>query len=136
MAPYVPFKPLPWRLVCCPGWVRFKHVQKESQTLGRLYVLWGGDGLVWLGQSLKKMVEFVRQHYGMLVHVSSGYRIIRGECASDRHKGFTVCRPADAKELNQILDSADPRWLAVVLRDPDKYEMEPLNEKHVLEKEE
>ena len=46
-----------------------------------------------------------------------------------------MLRPANAEELSQILDRADPRWLAVVLRDPDKYEMEAPSETHAVEKE-
>ena len=122
MAPYVPFKPLPWRLVWCPGEVRFRHVHKESQTQGRLYVLWTHDRLVRLGQSLKVLMEFARQYYDILLHVSSGYRIIRRECPSNRHKGFAVCRPADALELNALLERVQPLWIGTALRDPDKWE--------------
>ena len=121
MAPYVPFKPLPWRLVWCPGEVRFRHVHKESQTQGRLYVLWTHDRLVWLGQSLKVLMEFARQYYGILLHVSSGYRIIR-RLQTQGHKGFAVCRPADALELNELLERVQPLWIGTALRDPDKWE--------------
>ena len=78
MPPYVPPpEPLPWRVVYCPGEVRFRSVGKESNTLGRIYALYGGDGLLWLGQSLKVLMQFVREHYGLNLHCSSGYRIIR-----------------------------------------------------------
>ena len=124
MPPYVPPpEPLPWRVVYCPGEVRFRHVRKESQTLGRIYALFGGDGLIWLGQSLKVLMQFIREYYDLNLHCSSGYRIIRRESLSDRHKGFAVRRPADAEELNEILDHAQPRWLAVALRDPDRWEI-------------
>jgi hypothetical protein len=136
MPPYVPPpEPLPWRVVYCPGEVRFRRVRKESNTLGRIYALFGGDGLLWLGQSPKVLMQFIREYYGLNLHCSSGYRIIRRECSSDRHKGFTVRRPADAEELNRILDLAGPLWLAVVLRDPDKYEMERPSETYAVEKE-
>ena len=136
MPPYVPPPDaLPWRVVFCPGEVRFRSVRKESQTLGRLYVLDGDDGVVWIGQSLRMLVQFVNENLGLKMHCSSGYRIIRSESRTRRHKGMTVLRPANAEELNQILDRADPRWLAVVLRDPDKYEMETPSETHVVEKE-
>ena len=136
MPPYVPPPDeLPWRVVFCPGEVRFRSVRKESQTLGRLYALDGDDGAVWIGQSLRMLVQFVNENLGLKMHCSSGYRIIRSESRTRRHKGMTVLRPANAEELNQILDRADPRWLAVVLRDPDKYEMETPRETRAVEKE-
>ena len=136
MPPYVPPpEPLPWRVVYCPGEVRFLRVRKESNTLGRIYALYGGDGLLWLGQSLKVLMQFARVHYGLNLHCSSGYRIIRRESGSDRHKGFAVRKPADAEELNRVLDLAGPLWLAVALRDPDKYEVVPLSEADAVEKE-
>ena len=121
MAPYVPFEPLPWRLVWCPGEVRFRSIRKESNTQGRVYALFGGDGLLWLGQSLKVLMEYARQYYGILLHVSSGYRIIR-RLQAQGHKGFAVCRPADALELNELLERVQPLWIGTALRDPDKWE--------------
>ena len=136
MPPYVPPPDaLPWCVVYCPGEARFRRVRKETQTLGRLYALDGDDGAVWIGQSLRMLVQFVNENLGLKMHCSSGYRIIRSESRTRRHKGMTVLRPANAEELNQILDRADPRWLAVVLRDPDKYEMEAPSETHAVEKE-
>ena len=130
-----PPEPLPWRVGYCPGEVRFRRVRKESNTLGRICALYGGDGLLWLGQSLKVLMPFIREYYGLNLHCSSGYRIIRRESGSDRHKGFAVRRPADAEELNRILDLAGPLWLAVALRDPDKDETKAVGETYAVEKE-
>ena len=130
-----PPEPLPWRVVYCPGEVRFRSVGKESNTLGRIYALYGDDGLLWLGQSLKVLMQFIREYYGLNLHCSSGYRIIRRESSSDRHKGFAVHRPAGAEALNRILDLAGPLWLAIALRDPDKYEVEVPSETYAVEKE-
>ena len=121
-----PPEPPPWRH--CPGEVRFRGIRKESNTLGRIYALYGDDRLLWLGQSLKVLVQFIREHYGLNLHCSSGYRIIRRESLSDRHKGFVVRRPAGAEELNEILDRARPLWIAEVLRDPEKWETEVIPE--------
>ena len=128
MPPYVPFEPLPWRLVWCPGEVRFRGIRKESNTLGRVYALFGDDRLRWLGQSLKVPVQFIREHYDLEAHCSSGYRVLRRESLSERHKGFAACRPAGAQELSEILDRAQPLWIAAVLRDPDKWETEVIQE--------
>ena len=135
MPPYTPPpEPLPWRVVYCPGEVRFKRIHNESNTLGRIYVLYGDDGLLWLGQSLKMLVHFIRERQGLKLHCSSGYRIIRKEALANRHKGVAVSRPADMEELDRILDRADPRWIAVALRDPDKWETKAAGETYAVEK--
>ena len=136
MPPYVPPpEPLPWRLVWCPGEVRFRRVLKETQTLGRLYALYARDRLLWVAQSLNTLVRFMRRYYGVSVHCSSGYRIIRRESRSRTHNGFVVSRLADALELNELLDHLQPLWIATVIRDPDKWETEALSEAYAVEKE-
>ena len=39
------------------------------------------------------------------------------------HRGFVITRLADAGEVNALLDLARPRWLDVVLRVPDRWEL-------------
>jgi hypothetical protein len=115
----------PWRVVCCPGEVRFTHIAKEYQTLARIYALYRDDSsTLWLGQSLSRPMPFLREHYGLRVHVSSAYRVLRGECKSGRHVGFAIKCLGDECELNQLLDRVRPKWLAVVLRDPDRWTLE------------
>ena len=114
----------PWRVVCCPGEVRFAQISKERQTLSRIYALYRDDSnhTVWLGQSLSQLMPLLREHSRLIVHLSSGYRILRGECKSRRHNGFAVERLEDARHVNELLDRVRPKMLAVVLRDPDKWE--------------
>jgi hypothetical protein len=111
----------PWRVVCCPGEVRFASIAKERQTLARIYALYRDDQTLWLGQSISRLMPFLREHLKLRVHLSSAYRIIRGECKRGLHNGFAVKRLEDAREVNELLDSVRPKWLAVVLRDPDKW---------------
>ena len=124
MPPYEPPNPLlPWRLVCCPGDVRFSAIKKEAQTLGRLYALHrNSEDVLWLGQSLNVLARFMSKHYQLPVHCSSGYRVIRRESQSGKHKGFAVHRLPSVQELNALLDEVRPRWIAVALRDPEKWE--------------
>ena len=116
----------PWRVVCCPGEVRFAQISKEYQTLARIYALYRDDPnqTLWLGQSLSRLMPFLCEHFKRRVHLSSSYRILRGECKSGRHKGFAVKRLEDARQVNELLDRVRPKWLAVVLRDPDRWTLE------------
>jgi hypothetical protein len=119
-------KPPSWRVVCCPGEVRFASIAKERQTLARIYALYRDDSnhTVWLGQSINQLMPFLREHSKRRVHVSSAYRILRGECKSGRHQGFAAKRLEDARQVNELLDRVRPKWLAVVLRDPDKWTLQ------------
>ena len=112
----------PWRLVCCPGSVRFSQIAKERQTLARIYTLYRDDSnhTVWLGQSMSRLMPFLSKHSKLRVHLSSAYRILRGECKSGRHNGFAVKRLADARQVNELLDRVRPKWLA----DPDRWTLE------------
>ena len=114
----------PWRVVCCPGEVRFAQIAKERQTLARIYALYRDDQTLWLGQSISRLIPFLREHLKLRVHLSSAYRIIRGECKRGLHNGFAVKRLEDARQVNELLDRVRPKWLAVVLRDPDKWTLE------------
>ena len=113
--------------MCCPGEVRFASIAKERQTLARIYALYRDDSseILWLGQSLSQLIPFLREHSRLRVHLSSAYRILRGECKTDRHKGFQVKRLEGVAEVNELLDRARPKWLAVVVKDPDKWETIP-----------
>ena len=119
-------KPLSWSVVCCPGEVRFASIAKEYQTVARIYALYRDDSnhAVWLGQSINQLIPFLREHSKRRVHVSSAYRILRGECKSGRHQGFAAKRLEDARQVNELLDRVRPKWLAVVLRDPDRWTLE------------
>ena len=115
--------PVPeWQTVCCPGTVRFSRIQKERQTLARIYCLCHPGAEVWLSQSLPPLVKRARQYYSRVLHCSSCYRIIRGESRTDAHYGFVAKRFETAEEVNQYLDEAQVQWLIVVLRDPDLWE--------------
>ena len=116
----------PWRVVCCPGEVRFTRISKEHQTLARIYALYRDDSnqTLWLGQSISRLIPFLREHLQLSVHLSSAYRIIRGECKRGLHNGFAVKRLEDARQVNELLDRVRPKWLAVVLRDPDRWTLE------------
>ena len=91
----------PWRVVCCPGEVRFAQIAKERQTLARIYALYRDDQTLWLGQSISRLIPFLGEHSKLRVHLSSAYRIIRGECKSGRHNGFAVKRLEDARQVNE-----------------------------------
>src|SRR5512137_1136295 len=83
----------PWQAVNCPGSVRFSAIYKEPQTLGRVYALYRqGEKLLWLGQSLRRLALYMREHDKIPVHCSSGYRVVRGETFHSTHKGFVVER--------------------------------------------
>ena len=114
----------PWRVVCCPGEIRFAQIHKERQTLARIYALYDSNHMVWLGQSLSRLIPFLREHCKRRVHLSSAYRILRGDCKRDRHLGFAVKRLEDVRQVNELLDSVRPKWLAVVVRDPDNWTLE------------
>ena len=120
----------PWRVVCCPGEVRFARISKERQTLARIYALYRDDcdHTLWLGQSLSRLIPFLREHCKRRVHLSSAYRLLRGECKRDRHLGFAVKRLEDPRQVNELLDRVRPKWLAVVLRDPDRWTLEAQEE--------
>ena len=113
-------------MVCCPGEVRFARISKERQTLARIYALYRDDSnqTLWLGQSLSRLIPFLCEHSNRRVHLSSAYRILRGKCESDRHLGFAVERLEDPRQVNELLDRVRPKWLAVVLRDPDRWTLE------------
>ena len=116
----------PWRVVVCPGSVRFAQIDKERQTLARIYALYRDDSnqTVWLGQSLSRLIPFLREHCKRRVHLSSAYRLLRGECKKDHTLGFAVKRLEDPRQVNELLDRVRPKWLAVVLRDPDRWTLE------------
>jgi hypothetical protein len=115
----------PWRVVCCPGEVRFAQIDKERQTLARIYALYRDDSqTLWLGQSLSRLIPFLREHCKRRVHLSSAYRLLRGECKKDHTLGFAVKRLEDPRQVNELLDRVRPKWLAVVLRDPDRWTLE------------
>ena len=119
----------PWRVVSCPGTIRFERIDKETHTLGRTYAVYRErDGLVWLGQSLAGLMQSIGKHYDLRMHVSSGYRVVRQELKGGAHRGFLVKRLADEREVNALLDRLWPHYVAVVLRHPERWELAPTGE--------
>ena len=115
----------PWSVVYAPGSVRFSRIHKERQTLARLYAVHRceRDSLVWLGQSLPNLMHFIGEYYSTRLFVSSSYRVARREFRHGLHRGFVITRLADANEVNALLDLAQARWLGLVLRVPDGWEL-------------
>ena len=112
-------------MVVCPGSVRFAQIDKERQTLARIYALYRDDSqTLWLGQSLSRLIPILREHSKRRVHLSSAYRLLRGECKKDHTLGFAVKRLEDPRQVNELLDRVRPKRLAVVLRDPDRWTLE------------
>ena len=122
-------KPPPWQLITCPGTVRFASVRKEHKTIARIYALHQArrPDCVWLGQSMTQIWRQAREH-ATHFHVSSCYRILRGEGRGKETQGIVVHRARTAEELNTILDKVRAPRLCVVLRDPDNWETRDASE--------
>ena len=122
--PKPPVELPPWQVARCPGTVRFARIAKDTHTLARIYALHREfEGIVWLGQSMTSLMQFIGKHYSLHMHVSSGYRVIRREMKSSMHRGFLVTRLADESEVNALLERLCPLCLAVVVRHPDRWEL-------------
>jgi len=116
---------LPWHLVTCPGDIRFSHIHREAKTRFRIHVIFEPRTVArpaWISQSNAELVKHLRS-VGRRVHMSSLYRILRGEAKRNLHLGYAIRRCATAEEVNKVLDLAEPSIIAVVLRDADNYEL-------------
>jgi hypothetical protein len=109
--------------------VRFASVRKEHKTIARIYALHQArrPDCVWLGQSMTQIWRQAQEH-AMHFHVSSCYRILRGEGRAKETQGIVVHRARTAEELNAILDKVRAPRLCVVLRDPDNWETRDASE--------
>ena len=115
----------PWHLVTCPGSIRFARIRRELHTQFRIYVIFEPRAVAhpaWISQSNAELVKHLRS-VGRRVHMSSLYRILRGEAKRNSHLGYAIRRCATAEDVNKVLDLAEPSLIAVVLRDADNYEL-------------
>lgn len=109
---------------------------REYQTNARIYVLHHAKNAecVWLGQSLPRIWREAQER-NLRFHLSSCYRIIRGQAAARQTQGVVVHCVGTAEEINEILDRVRAPRLAVMLRDPDNWEMRDTNDDSDSEKE-
>ena len=117
----------PWRTIYCPASVRFARVGKELFCCrGRFYMLYHPDyrDIIWLCQSMNGLaVEVSRsRRYGTL-HVSCAYRFLRGQYARKHYKGLQVVRLKTIEEVNEHIESVGAGSVAVVVRDPENWEV-------------
>ena len=111
----------PPRAIVCPPGVRFRRILKDTYTNGRIYGAYERRDTVWLGQSLYSMVPEINKHRETRLHVSTAYRVLRGEAAY--LQGMTVERLRDVEHVNELLDRVDALCVVVVTRCPDKWEL-------------
>ena len=113
----------PLQSIACPPGVRFRRILKDTHTNGRLYGAYhdGCRDTVWLGQSLHSMVPEINKLRERRLHVSTAYRVLRGEIAY--LQGMTVERLRDVEHVNELLDRVDALCVVVVTRCPDKWEL-------------
>ena len=83
-----------WHVVRAPSDVQLTWVEKEWMTQGRIYCVWEVDMQTpcWISQSLPAIVAAINR--GLCkekrLHVSSLYRLLRGETRSKMHKNHLL----------------------------------------------
>ena len=112
-------------IYCTPP-PRFASVAREPGAQGTLYCLWHPERpTAWLGQSVPPLLRALNEkgvYYKL--HVSSIYRMLRGQHQSQQHHGWRVlrCGLDDLQPLNELLSTKLD--LVVVCRCPDSWVFE------------
>ncbi len=96
-----------WHVVRAPSDVQLTLVEKEWMTQGWIYCVWEVDMQTpcWTSQSLPAIVAAINSGLCKTkrLHVSSLYRLLRGESLSMIHKNhlLAVFKRADVEQLNE-----------------------------------
>ena len=96
-----------WHVARAPSDIQLTLVEKEWMTQGWIYCAWGVDMQTpcWISQSLPAIVAAINTVLckAKCLHVSSLYRLLRGESLSMIHKNhlLAVFKRADLEQLNE-----------------------------------
>jgi len=98
-----------WCVVSLPPGVGFARIDKEARTQGRVFCMHDADmdQPCWVSQSMPVLIDAYndRHSHPNRLHVTSAYRVLRGQSLSAVHKnhGFVVRERAATKELNELI---------------------------------
>ena len=98
-----------WCVVPLPRGVRFTQIDKIARTQGRVFYMHDADmgQPCWVPQSMPALIDAYndRQSHPKRLHVTSAYRVLRGQSMSAMHKNhrFVVREHAATKELNKLI---------------------------------
>ena len=96
-----------WHVVRVPSDVQLTLVEKEWMTQGWIYCVWDVDMQTpcWISQSLPAIVAAINRGFckEKRLHVSSLYRLLRGETRSKMHKNhlLSTYKRKDVDQLNE-----------------------------------
>ena len=96
-----------WYVVRVPSDVQLTWVQKEWKAHGWIYCVWEVDMQTpcWISQSLPVIVSGINPGLSKAkqLHVSSLYRLLRGESQSQMHKNhlLSAYKRKDVHQLNE-----------------------------------